>query len=126
MRTPRGRRLWSPPTSHIRAIGSAARLRLYCRPLLPRLFGLRCVRVGPRRLLAPPSTSTSPPDSLLRAERTDGLKPRGRKPVLYAHEVILNELAQGLRPTAEGVEWFEGLSEDDRRKVLHALVLFCG
>lgn len=44
----------------------------------------------------------------------------------YAHEVILNELAQGLRPTAEGVEWFEGLSEDDRRKVLHTLVLFCG
>jgi hypothetical protein len=39
--------------------------------------------------------------------------------VLYAHEVILNELGQGLRPTAEGVEWFEGLSEDDRRKVLH-------
>jgi hypothetical protein len=27
---------------------------------------------------------------------------------------------------AEGVEWFEGLSEDDRRKVLRALVLFCG
>ncbi len=46
--------------------------------------------------------------------------------MLYAHEVILNELAQGLRPTAEGVEWFEGLSEDDRRKVVHALVLFCG
>ncbi|MFF3337057.1 DUF5958 family protein [Streptomyces sp. NPDC002888] len=40
--------------------------------------------------------------------------------------MILNELAQGLRPTAEGVEWFEGLSEDDRRKVLHTLVLFCG
>jgi hypothetical protein len=46
--------------------------------------------------------------------------------MLYAHEVILNELAQGLRSTAEGVEWFEGLPEDDRRKVLHALVLFCG
>ncbi|MFC8367549.1 MULTISPECIES: DUF5958 family protein [unclassified Streptomyces] len=46
--------------------------------------------------------------------------------MLYAHEVILNELAQGLRPMAEGVEWFEGLSEDGRRKVLHALVLFCG
>jgi hypothetical protein len=44
---------------------------------------------------------------------------------LYAHEVVLNELAQGLRPTAEGVEWFEGLSEDDQRKVLHALVEFC-
>jgi hypothetical protein len=46
--------------------------------------------------------------------------------VLYAHEVILNELAQGLRSPAEGVEWFESLSEDDRRKTLHALVLFCG
>jgi hypothetical protein len=45
---------------------------------------------------------------------------------LYAHEVVLNELAQGLRPMAQGVEWFEGLSEDDRRKALHALVLFCG
>ncbi|MFE5815661.1 DUF5958 family protein [Streptomyces sp. NPDC056479] len=40
--------------------------------------------------------------------------------------MILNELAQGLRPTAKGVEWFEGLTEDDRRKVLHTLVLFCG
>ncbi|MEU6454786.1 DUF5958 family protein [Streptomyces sp. NPDC047065] len=46
--------------------------------------------------------------------------------MLYAHEVVLNELAQGLRPTAEGVAWFEGLSEDDQRKVLRALVLFCG
>ncbi|MEU7461822.1 DUF5958 family protein [Streptomyces griseofuscus] len=40
--------------------------------------------------------------------------------------MILNELAQGLRPVDEGVEWFEGLSEGDQRKVLHALVLFCG
>ncbi|MER7636941.1 DUF5958 family protein [Streptomyces sp. NPDC126522] len=39
--------------------------------------------------------------------------------------MILNELAQGLRPVDEGVEWFEGLSEGDQRKVLHALVLFC-
>ncbi|WP_326666943.1 DUF5958 family protein [Streptomyces canus] len=46
--------------------------------------------------------------------------------MLYAHEVVLNELAQGLRPTAEGVDWFEVLSEDDQRKVVHALVLFCG
>ncbi|MYQ96646.1 hypothetical protein GTY20_38150 [Streptomyces sp. SID4946] len=46
--------------------------------------------------------------------------------MLYAHEVILNELAQGLRPMDEGVEWFEGLSEGDQREVLHALVLFCG
>jgi hypothetical protein len=40
--------------------------------------------------------------------------------------VILNELAQGLRPTAEGVEWFEALPEDDQRQVLHTLVSFCG
>ncbi|MEV4334097.1 DUF5958 family protein [Streptomyces sp. NPDC049597] len=40
--------------------------------------------------------------------------------------MILNELAQGLRTTAEGVEWFERLSEEDQRKTLHALVLFCG
>ncbi|CAL9570714.1 hypothetical protein SUDANB108_04857 [Streptomyces sp. enrichment culture] len=46
--------------------------------------------------------------------------------MLYAHELVLNELAQGLRPTTEGVEWFEGLSEDDQRKVLHSLVGFCG
>jgi hypothetical protein len=46
--------------------------------------------------------------------------------VLYAHEVILNELAQGLRPVADGVEWFEGLSDDDQRKALYTLVLFCG
>lgn len=46
--------------------------------------------------------------------------------MLYAHEVVVNELAQGLRPTAEGVEWFEGLSEDGQRKVLHSLVEFCG
>lgn len=46
--------------------------------------------------------------------------------MLYAHEVILNELAQGLRPVADGVEWFEGLSDDDQRKALHTLVLFCG
>ncbi|RSO09979.1 hypothetical protein DMH26_00285 [Streptomyces sp. WAC 05379] len=46
--------------------------------------------------------------------------------MLYGHEVVLNELAQGLRPAAESVEWFEGLAEDDQRKVLHTLVLFCG
>lgn len=50
---------------------------------------------------------------------------RGWESVLYAHEVILNELAQGLRPSSEGVEWFENLSEDDQRQALHALVLFC-
>ncbi|TKT06079.1 hypothetical protein E4U92_29825 [Streptomyces galbus] len=46
--------------------------------------------------------------------------------MLYAHEVVLNELAQGRRPVEQGVEWFEELSEGDRREVLRALVLFCG
>ncbi|MEU9576193.1 DUF5958 family protein [Streptomyces chilikensis] len=46
--------------------------------------------------------------------------------MLSAHEVVLNELAQALRPVDEGVEWFEGLLEEDQRKILHALVLFCG
>ncbi|MET7778805.1 DUF5958 family protein [Streptomyces mirabilis] len=27
---------------------------------------------------------------------------------------------------ADGVEWFEGLSDDDQRKALYTLVLFCG
>lgn len=45
---------------------------------------------------------------------------------MYTHEVILNELAQGLRSVDAGVEWFKGLSEGDQRKVVHALVLFCG
>ncbi|MET8577792.1 MULTISPECIES: DUF5958 family protein [unclassified Streptomyces] len=40
--------------------------------------------------------------------------------------MILNELVQGLRPVDEGVEWFKRLSESDQRKVVHALVLFCG
>ncbi|WNZ09823.1 DUF5958 family protein [Streptomyces sp. 11x1] len=39
--------------------------------------------------------------------------------------MVLDELAQGLRPTAEDVDWFESLSEDDQRKVMHALVEFC-
>ncbi|MGN9790132.1 DUF5958 family protein [Streptomyces sp. OZ13] len=42
--------------------------------------------------------------------------------MLYAHEVILNELAQGRRSTTEGIEWFESLPEDDQRKTLLALV----
>ncbi|MFP1625841.1 DUF5958 family protein [Streptomyces sp. 5K101] len=52
--------------------------------------------------------------------RSVGLVAWGWEAASYAHEVILNELAQGLRTTAEGVEWFEGLSEDDQRKALRA------
>jgi hypothetical protein len=65
MRTPQGRRSWSPPTSRIRATGSVVRLSLDCRPALLRLFGSPCVRVGLRRLWAPRSTSTSPQASRL-------------------------------------------------------------
>ncbi|GAA2467337.1 hypothetical protein GCM10023100_19350 [Actinocorallia cavernae] len=42
--------------------------------------------------------------------------------MLYAHEVVLNELAQGDAPLADGVEWFERLSEGDQREVLRTLV----
>ncbi|WP_406309515.1 DUF5958 family protein [Streptomyces sp. NBC_00623] len=48
------------------------------------------------------------------------------KAVVRAHEVTLNELAQGLRPLAEGIEWFEGLAEDEQRRVVQSLVYFCG
>ncbi|MFJ5732390.1 DUF5958 family protein [Streptomyces paradoxus] len=39
--------------------------------------------------------------------------------------VLLNELAQGLRPPAEGVTWFEGLDEDEQHEVLLTLREFC-
>ncbi|WP_328685492.1 DUF5958 family protein [Streptomyces sp. NBC_00343] len=40
-------------------------------------------------------------------------------------KVRLNELAQGLRPLAEGIEWFEGLAADERFEVLRDLGGFC-
>ncbi|MFF6915410.1 DUF5958 family protein [Streptomyces sp. NPDC012466] len=39
--------------------------------------------------------------------------------------VMLNELAQGLRPPARGLEWFEGLAEDEQGAVLRMLGGFC-
>ncbi|MER7578434.1 DUF5958 family protein [Kitasatospora sp. NPDC097691] len=39
--------------------------------------------------------------------------------------MILNELAQGLRPMAEGIGWFEGLADEDQRLVLRELDQFC-
>ncbi|MFJ9376891.1 DUF5958 family protein [Streptomyces sp. NPDC101455] len=39
--------------------------------------------------------------------------------------VRLNELTQGLRPLAEGVEWFEGLAADEQFEVLRDLGGFC-
>ncbi|MFD7442236.1 DUF5958 family protein [Streptomyces sp. NPDC059909] len=46
--------------------------------------------------------------------------------MLREREVILNELAQGLRPMPEGIVWFESLAEEERRAALHELSLFCG
>ncbi|MFJ4845545.1 MULTISPECIES: DUF5958 family protein [unclassified Streptomyces] len=37
----------------------------------------------------------------------------------------LNELAQGLRPLARGVEWFNGLPADEQFEVLRDLSGFC-
>ncbi|MFD5162226.1 DUF5958 family protein [Streptomyces hawaiiensis] len=39
--------------------------------------------------------------------------------------VTLNELAQGLRPPAQGLAWFEGLAEDEQGDVLRMLREFC-
>ncbi|WP_354637524.1 DUF5958 family protein [Kitasatospora camelliae] len=41
---------------------------------------------------------------------------------MHDRNIILNELAQGLRPMDEGVRWFEGLAEEDRRLALRSLV----
>ncbi|MFE7211370.1 DUF5958 family protein [Streptomyces sp. NPDC057611] len=40
--------------------------------------------------------------------------------------MTLNELAQGLRPMADGIEWFEGLVEEEQRRAIQGLVYFCG
>lgn len=45
---------------------------------------------------------------------------------MRAHEVTLSELAQGLRPMAEGIEWFEGFVEEEQRRATQSLVYFCG
>ena len=41
-------------------------------------------------------------------------------------DVILNELAQGLRPMAQGIEWFEGLCAQEQSDTLRFLAEFCG
>lgn len=33
-------------------------------------------------------------------------------------DVLLNELAQGLRPMPEGIEWFDGLGQEEQSEVL--------
>ncbi|MFI9355844.1 DUF5958 family protein [Streptomyces lydicus] len=44
---------------------------------------------------------------------------------MYEREVVVNELAQGLRPMAEGMAWFAGCPEDEQRLVVRKLGLFC-
>ncbi|MGW4905554.1 DUF5958 family protein [Streptomyces sp. NPDC004270] len=44
---------------------------------------------------------------------------------MYEHEIVVNELAQALRPMAEGMAWFGGRPEDEQRLVLRVLVQFC-
>ncbi|WP_301174759.1 DUF5958 family protein [Actinomadura geliboluensis] len=39
--------------------------------------------------------------------------------------VILNELAQGMAPIAQGVEWFEGLNDTEQFDALRDLAAFC-
>lgn len=46
--------------------------------------------------------------------------------MLEEREIVVNELAQGLRPMPQGVAWFESLPEEERRLVVRELVLFCG
>ncbi|MFJ4807792.1 DUF5958 family protein [Streptomyces longwoodensis] len=40
-------------------------------------------------------------------------------------DVLLNELAQGLRPMAEGIEWFDSLGQDEQSDVLLFLRHHC-
>ncbi|MGW4889125.1 DUF5958 family protein [Streptomyces murinus] len=72
----------------------------------------------------------------LRADRTHAATtrtPRGRQSGgvrrgagVVTHEVVLNELVQGVAPLAEGVAWFKGLPEGGQREVLRTLVLSPG
>ncbi|MET9735162.1 DUF5958 family protein [Streptomyces sp. NPDC006458] len=40
-------------------------------------------------------------------------------------DVLLNELAQGLRPMSEGIEWFDGLGQEEQSEVLLFLGHHC-
>lgn len=37
------------------------------------------------------------------------------------HDVILNELAQGLRPMSQGIAWFGALAHEEQSEVLRFL-----
>src|SRR5690242_585819 len=51
--------------------------------------------------------------------------PVRREPTVTRRDVILNELAQGLRPIQEGVEWFDALSQEKQYEVLRLLSHHC-
>ncbi|MER6145872.1 DUF5958 family protein [Streptomyces sparsogenes] len=40
-------------------------------------------------------------------------------------DVLLNELAQGLRPMSEGIEWFDNLGQEEQFEVLRSLSQHC-
>ncbi|MFI5555491.1 DUF5958 family protein [Streptomyces sp. NPDC051738] len=44
---------------------------------------------------------------------------------MTGRDVILNELAQGLRPMSQGIEWFDGLSREEQSETLLFLRHHC-
>ncbi len=44
---------------------------------------------------------------------------------MYEPGIILNEIAQGLRPISEAVEWFEGLAADEQSAALRDVAGYC-
>ncbi|MFG3508660.1 DUF5958 family protein [Streptomyces sp. NPDC047821] len=45
--------------------------------------------------------------------------------MVNVRDVLLNELAQGLRPMSEGIEWFDGLGPEEQFVVLLFLRHYC-
>lgn len=44
---------------------------------------------------------------------------------MYERAVVLNELAQGIRPVTQGVDWFAGLASEEQFEALRDLAGFC-
>ncbi|MER8039066.1 DUF5958 family protein [Streptomyces hydrogenans] len=44
---------------------------------------------------------------------------------MNARDIRLNELAQGLRPMSEGIEWFDALGPEEQSEVLRSLWHHC-
>jgi hypothetical protein len=40
-------------------------------------------------------------------------------------DVMLNELAQGLRPMSQGIEWFDALGPEEQSETLRFLSHYC-